>query len=141
MLVRELLLPVFVQVGLTFALLFMMGRARVGAIRRGKVRIGDIALGQPAWPDPVTKIGNAFANQFQLPLLFYVLAGLAIVTRQADLVITVLAWLFVATRLVHSVVHVTSNHVPTRFNAYVAGFVILLAMWVYFAVRIMLGEG
>ena len=45
-----ILLPVFVQVALTFALLFWMASARTRAVRRGETKIRDIALGQPAWP-------------------------------------------------------------------------------------------
>ena len=139
--VRELLLAVFVEVGLTFALLAMLGRARVRAVEAGEVRLKDIALGQNAWPERITKIGNAFRNQLELPVLFYVLAALALATRMADLPLVVLAWLFVAMRIVHAVIHVTHNHVRARFFAYVAGYAALVAMWVYFAVRVLTAGG
>ena len=89
------LLPVFVQVALTFALLVWMGRARMSSVRRGETKIRDIALRQPAWPAQATQISNCYDSQFQLPPLFYVLVILAWVTRQADLVFVVMAWIFV----------------------------------------------
>jgi hypothetical protein len=133
--IQAVLLPVFIQVALTFALLFWMGGARVAAIKRGQVRIRDIALGQSAWPERETQIANCFHNQLQLPTLFYVLVAFALFTRKADL----LAWAFVLLRVGHAYVHVTSNHVPTRFRWYLGGAVVLLLMWIVFAVRILAG--
>jgi hypothetical protein len=137
--IQAVLLPLFVQVALTFVLLFRMGMARVGVIKSGKVKIRDIALGQQAWPERETQLTNCFHNQFQLPVLFYVLVALALFTRKADLLFVLLAWLFVLLRVAHAWVHVTSNHVPMRFRWYLAGAVVLLAMWVVFAVQILLG--
>ena len=136
---QAVLLPLFVQIGLTFVLLFWMGHARVTAIKGGKVKIRDMALGQQVWPARETQIANCFHNQLQLPVLFYVLTALALITRKADLLFVVLSWLFVLLRLGHAWIHVTSNHVPTRFYWYLAGAVILLVMWVVFAVQILLG--
>ena len=135
---QAVLLPVFVQVGLTFFLLFWMGRSRIGALRSGATRIRDIALRQPAWPEQSTQIANAFHNQLELPVLFYVLVAFALFTRKADLVFVVIAWAYVGTRLFHAYVFVTTNNVPRRFQAFVVGALILLLMWVIFAARILL---
>lgn len=136
--IQAVLLPVFVLVALTFALLFLTGRARFAAVREGKVSVPDIALGQRVWPEGPAKLANSFDNQFQLPILFYVLTILAIVTRKADLLFVVMAWIFVVTRIAHAVIHAGSNAVTHRFQAYVAGLLVLIAMWVIFAVRILL---
>ena len=138
MTVQMVLLPVFVQVALTFALLVWMGRARMSSVRRGETKVRDIALRQPAWPAQATQISNCFDSQLQLPLLFYVLVILAWVTRQADLVFVVMAWLFVLARLGHAYVHTTSNHVPTRFWVFAVGMLVLLLMWIIFAIRILI---
>lgn len=137
MTIQMVLLPVFVQVALTFALLFWMASARTGSVRRGETKIRDIALGQPAWPDRPQQISNCYDSQFQIPLLFYVLVILAWITRQADLIFVVMAWIFVLARLAHAYIHTTSNHVPTRFRAFAAGMLVLLLMWIIFAVRIL----
>jgi hypothetical protein len=131
-----ILLPLFVQVGLTFFLLFWMGTVRVGAIRQREVAMGDIALRQPAWPERPTRIANAFHNQLELPLLFYVLVILALFTRKADTFFVVLAWMFVTARLVHAAIHVSGNDVQRRFFAFLVGAIILLIMWIVFALRI-----
>lgn len=137
----RLLYPVFVQIALTFVLLVAMGRARARSARRGEVKIKDIALGQRAWPDRVTQISNAFHNQLELPVLFYVLVAFVIITRTADTVLLLMAWAFVALRLLHAWIHVTHNNVIRRFYVYIAGGVVLIGMWVVFAVRIVAVQG
>jgi hypothetical protein len=136
MTVDAVLLPLFVQVGLTFFLLFWMGSVRVAAIRSREVGMRDIALRQPAWPERPTQIANAYHNQLELPLLFYVLVILALFTRKTDTLFVVLAWMFVASRLAHAAIHVTSNDVQRRFYAFLVGAIILLIMWIVFALRI-----
>ena|SRR6187399_665071 len=137
MTVQMVLLPVFVQVALTFALLFWMASVRRGSVSRGETKIRDIALGQPNWPDQPTQISNSYNSQFQVPLLFYVVVILAWVTRQADVIFVVLEWMFVVLRIGHASVHTTSNHVPTRFKVFAAGIFVLLIMWVYFVFKIL----
>ena len=137
--IQAILLPLFVQVALTFFLLFWTGRARVAAVRRGDVHPRDIALREANWPKQETQIANAYHNQLELPVLFYVLTILVIITRHADLLFVVLAWLFVVLRLVHAYIHLTSNRVGRRFAVFATGFLVLLIMWVTFAVRLLLG--
>jgi hypothetical protein len=135
---QMVLLPVFVLVGLTFALLLWMTSARRQALVGGETKIRDIALGQPNWPARATQIGNCFSNQFELPLLFYILIALALPLRHADLVIVLLSWVFVVTRFVHAGIFVTSNDLGQRSSAWLAGCLVLFAMWLYFALRILL---
>lgn len=135
--VQAVLLPVFVMVAMTFVLMFWMGAARASSIRHGQVKVKDIALGQSAWPVRETQLGNAFHNQLQLPMLFYVLVVLAMLTRQADLLFVAMSWVFVVLRIAHAGIHVTSNYVPRRFYAFLAGAIVLLSMWLIFAVRLL----
>ncbi len=135
--IQAVLLPVFVQVALTFALLYWSGYVRVGHTRRGEVKLRDIALRQANWPEHATKLGNAFLNQLEIPILFYALVAFALLTRKADLAFVVLSWVFVLLRLLHAYIHVTSNRVSRRFFAYAAGTLTLLVMWVIFALRIL----
>jgi hypothetical protein len=132
-----ILLPLFVQVFLTFVLLIWMATARGRALRGGEVRPADIALRQRAWPARAEQVGNAFANQLELPLLFYVLAILALVTRKADFLFVVMSWMFVATRLFHAFVHTGSNVVRIRGGAFAVGAIILIVMWIIYAARIL----
>jgi hypothetical protein len=136
--VPMVLLPVFVLIGLTFALLLGMAGARRGALVGGQTKVRDIALGQSNWPTRATQIGNCFKNQFELPVLFYILIAIALPLRHADLIIVLLSWVFVVTRFLHAGIFVTSNDLNRRSLAWFAGVLVLLAMWLYFALRIML---
>jgi len=133
------LLPVLVQVALTFALLLAMATLRARAIKSGEARLKDIALRQPNWPERPTQIANCFSNQFEVPVLFYVLIALTLPLRHADLVIVLLSWVFVVTRFVHAGIFVTSNDVRPRSLAWFAGVVVLLVMWVWFAIGVLFG--
>jgi len=134
------LLPVFVQVFFTFAVLLWMARVRVNAVKTKQVRMADVALGQFAWPAKVQQISNSYHSQLQLPVLFYVLVVLAIITRSADLLFVVLSWIFVLSRVVHAYIHTSSNYVPNRFNAFAVGVFTLMSMWIIFAVHILAGQ-
>ena len=136
--VQMVLLPVFVLVGLAFALLLWMAGARRGALVGGQTKIRDIALGQPNWPARATQIGNCYRNQFELPVLFYILIALALPLRHADLVIVMLSWVFVVTRFAHAGIFVSSNDLGRRSMAWFAGVLVLLVMWIYFALKILL---
>ena len=128
--------PVMAQILLTFTLLVWTGRARVAAIKARRVRLADIALSGERWPDDVKKIANNMHNQFETPVLFYVLCGVATVTGATGVLMTALAWAFVVARLAHTAIHVTSNRVPHRFCAFLAGTAVLMAMWAVLAVRL-----
>jgi hypothetical protein len=133
--IQMVLLPVFVQVGLTFALLVMMVGARRQTLVKGETKIKNIALGEPNWPKGA---GNCYRNQFELPVLFYVLIALALPLRRADFLIVVLSWVFVIVRLLHAGIFVSSNDLGRRSTAWLAGVVVLLVMWIYFALKILL---
>jgi hypothetical protein len=135
---KLLLLPAFLHVALIFALVFMTGRGRVAAARRGEVRLSDIALDSSKWPDHLRKRANNYQNQFELPVLFYALISFLLATHMVDAVQVILAWVFLFSRLAHSYIHTGTNVVIDRFYAFVGSVVTLMAMWVWFAVRLLL---
>ena len=135
--VQMALLPVFAMVLLSFILMFAMARTRFAALKSRTVRIADIALGQRAWPERTTAVSNAFSNQFEIPVLFYALVALALPLRKMDLVMVLLAWVFVVTRYAHAFVYATSNNLSQRFMSFFAGAMVLMAMWIYFAIDIL----
>lgn len=134
---QAVLLPLFAEIALTFALLVWLAVLRTRSLFSRDVREGDIALGQKAWPEHITKIANSFQNQLELPVLFYVLVILAIIAHKADFLFVVLSWVFVASRFVHAFIHTGSNVVRLRGAVYGVGLVILIVMWIVFAVRVL----
>ena len=137
MTVTDLLLPVFVQVGLTFFIMFYMGVLRRRALSSGAVQPSDIALREPKWPTRATQVANNFHNQLELPMLFYVLVAFILITSTNSLIFVVLAWIFVLARLVHAYIHTGGNDVWARSIAISVSAIALVAMWVIFAIRIL----
>jgi hypothetical protein len=139
MTIPMILAPLFVLVLLTFVLGFWIPLRSVPLLRRGEVRVHDVDLRQPNWPRSVQQINNSYTSQFELPVLFYVLTILAMITKHADLLFVVMAWLFVLARLAHAYVHVTSNNVNIRGPVFGIGALVLALMWLIFIIRILLG--
>jgi len=136
---QAVLLPLFVEVILTFALLFWLAPLRGRDFSSGAVKPEDIALREPNWPIRTTQVANSFSNQFELPVLFYVLTILAYVTHHAGVVFVVLAWVFVVFRLLHAYVHVTSNIVRLRGGLFGGSAVVLAIMWLIYIIEVLTG--
>lgn len=135
--IPAVLAPVFVLIALTFFLNFWMARLRISAVSSGSVHTRDIALRETNWPTRATQIGNAYHNQLEHPVLFYVLVAFALITRQADFLFVVMSWIFVVFRVLHAYVFVTTNRVSRRFQVFAVAAVVLFLMWIIFAVRIL----
>jgi hypothetical protein len=125
------------QAAIALVLLWMLGAIRVPLVTAGKIKMGDVALSREPWPDDEKKVSNAFDNQFQLPVLFYLSGGLALYLGAGWLEV-LLAWLFVLSRVAHATIFVTRNRVSRRFFAYTAGYFVLIAFWLDLAVRLIL---
>jgi hypothetical protein len=133
-----ILAPLFVLVLMTFVLGFWFPMRTVPLLRRGEVRPQDIDLRQPNWPRPVMQINNSYSSQFEQPVLFYVLTVLAIISKQADLLFVMMAWIFVLARLAHAYIHVTSNDINVRGPIFGVAAAVLALMWLIFIIRILL---
>jgi hypothetical protein len=89
-------------------------------------------------PDWLANWGRNLTNLFELPILFYVLVAFqTMMPETVDGLQATLAFAFVASRYLHTLIHVTVNNVPLRFLAHRAGFVILAIMWVHFAMAVL----
>jgi hypothetical protein len=133
--------PLFVEVFLAFALLFWARALRSRDLRAGTVKPGDIGLRELNWPQRTAQVSNSYSNQTELPTLFYVLTIVAWFTHHAGTVFVVLAWIFVAFRLSHATVHVTSNNPNLRGMLFGFGSVVLAVMWVNFMVEVLITDG
>lgn len=125
----RLIYPVLAQVFWTFVVIAMAGRSRVAALRARTVTIKQVALGNDAWPERVKAFGNNMSNQFETPILFYVLCGTATYVGATGWGMVALAWGYVATRVVHTFIHIGKNNVLIRFRVFVTGMFLLIAMW------------
>ena len=131
-----LLLPAFVHIALVIYLLTRTGYGRVRAVRTGRLKLHDIDNNKPGHPKAVRNFANNYQNQFELPVLFYVVISFAMIAGLVDSVLIVLAWVFVALRLLHSFVQTGKNDIALRFKVFLAGLICLAGMWVWFGLRL-----
>ncbi len=137
-----ILWPTFVLVALIFAVWVQIPFRRAAHIKANPPKREDFATGDAArrYFGPVDLPANNLANLFEMPVLFLALVPLLMLTRHAGHIEVVLAWVFVALRIAHSVIHTGQNAIRIRFLVYVASCAVLLAMWLGFALDIALGR-
>lgn len=135
MLVQAILLPLFVQVLLVILVGVVMAKRRQDAFKSG-THFRDIALREPNWPKPALQAANCYANQFEMPVLFYLAVIVAIITRHADIVMVVLAWVFVAFRYLQAFIHVGSNNLRFRAMWFGLSSLAVIVMWIWLAIQI-----
>jgi hypothetical protein len=135
---QALLAPLFLHVLLTFAVGATSLRARFAAVKSGRTRLKEIATSADGWPPEVRKLGNNFDNQFQTPLFWYGVCALLVATNLVDGVTAGLSWLFLATRIAHSAIHMGRNIIMQRLVVFVIGFASLILMWAWFGLRLFL---
>jgi hypothetical protein len=131
---KLLVLSVLAEVLLISVILVIMGRRRFSAAKNKEISVGAFRTMDLAGAnESVITASRNFENQFQMPMLFMFGVLFVLQFQLADLVFVLLAALYVALRLLHSVVHMTSNHVRKRFNLFLFSCVVLWAFWLRFA--------
>lgn len=121
-------IPVLVQVLLTIVLYVLLNVRKVRAVKAGDVNEARRGLYDDAWPEYVLKVNNCIRNQFEVPVLFYVVSISLAVLGAVSMPALVLAWLFAASRIAHAYVHTGSNYVPLRRKIFTVGVLIVLLM-------------
>ena len=133
---NTILLPVFAQILLTFGIGIWMARLRFRAVRQGNLNPRYYELNRGGkLPDYLARVSHNYDNLLALPVLFYVVCILLLVTHRAETAQIILAWVFVASRYLHSYIHTTYNRVAHRMRAFMVGVASLMAMWLLFFVR------
>lgn len=123
-----ILWPVLALILLILLMYILLGYRKAKAVKTGSVNLKATALDNKAWPDAVLKVSNNIDNQFEIPIVFFVLCLLFYGIGQVDVLVLTLAWAYVISRYVHAYVHVGSNYVPLRMRIFSVGCLILLVM-------------
>lgn len=131
--------PVLAQIFLTLAMFIILAVRKAKAVKAGNVDRQQAALDNSAWPQDVVQVSNNIANQFQAPVLFYVLCLVIYSIHAVGTVAIVLAWLFALSRYAHAYVHIGSNYVPMRLRMFLIGCLALIAMLILVALKLATG--
>ncbi|RWC68672.1 hypothetical protein EN794_050415 [Mesorhizobium sp. M00.F.Ca.ET.151.01.1.1] len=128
--------PVLAHVLLIYIVYCVLGRRRDGAVKSGEAKTGQYKVRSTEPASSVTVAAN-LNNQFELPVLFYVLCLALHVTNGVNYLILALMWIFVASRYFHAWVHLTSNDLRLRRRSFFLGAVIILLGWIWFALHLL----
>lgn len=116
----SLLFPMLAQIGWTFFLYAWLTAARTRAVRSGEVEYSAFAHGEE--PPHLARITRNLANQFELPVIFYALVVLLVATKNVTPLDLIAAWVFVAGRVVHTLVQTLTDNVPLRGQVFLINF-------------------
>lgn len=131
---EELLGPVFGMVAVVACVWLLMVAVRNYVAIRGLASpqyYVDYSTHPPA--DWVERPARTFNNLMQMPILFYLVCTLMLLTHQLDRAQLACAWLFVALRVLHAVVYIGWNPLPYRFATWMMGSITLFVIWTRFA--------
>lgn len=130
---NHIIWPILAQISLTLIMFIILGVRKAKAVKTGDVNRQQTALNNRVWPEDVLKVSNNIANQFEAPVLFYVLCLVLYSMNAVGMVAIALAWLFTLSRFAHAYVHIGSNYVPMRLRLFMIGCFVLIAMLIQVA--------
>ena len=135
--VYPVLLPVLIQGLLLFVLGVFAFMARSKALKSGEADPRTVALDTGAYPESARKAAGALNNQFETPVYFFAVSIIAMILQLQDLWIVLAAWVYIAARVVHAAIYLTSNALQTRALIFAVGLAALLVMWGRLAVHVL----
>jgi hypothetical protein len=135
----SILLPMLAQIGWTFLLYAWLTVARQRALKRGEAGYAGFARGEE--PHHVARITRNLANQFELPVIFYALVVLLVATKNVTALDVIAAWVFVAGRVIHTLVQTLTDNVPLRGQVFLINFAAVVVLVGHVAVLALDGLG
>ena len=134
----QIFLPCVALVILTAIVWIRLYVERIGEMRARRIDPQAIATSREAAQtlQHVSAADN-FRNLFEVPVLFYVLCIALAVSQLVTPLYLWGAWIYVALRTAHSLIHLTYNRVMHRFVTYVLSTTLLFLMWVSFGIRLL----
>jgi len=122
----------------TVLVLMLIPYRRVKAIKAKELTPNDFSLGESSNVSPYVALANRnYMNLLEAPIIFYVIGSLMYITGNVTLVAVVLAWCYVGLRSMHSIVHVTYNHVGHRLLFFASSNFVLMALLVSLTVSVL----
>jgi hypothetical protein len=122
---NALLLTMAAHVGLTaflYAWLTVARAPKVWGVGRGADVANHLSAMEP-------RISANLSNQFEWPVFFHLACVLLMQFQAVTLAAVVLAWIFVAGRVVHSLVQIGTTNIRLRGLVFTINFLAALGLW------------
>lgn len=117
-----------------YALLFVRRRQSVTS---GQAKVHEFIIPTKEPEISATTIRN-LNNLYELPMLFYAVCLSLYAVNGVSFLAVLIAWLFVGTRIAHTLIHVTSNRLRYRQPIFTLGFILNGVLWVILAIHLLL---
>ena len=132
----EILKPVAVLIAWSLVMLVWMIVVRLPAMKRAGIDINVARGGRPGgldgmidekaqWP------AHNYIHLMEQPTLFYAVCLLLAIVGSGNGMNATIAWVYVALRIVHSLIQATANVIRYRFLAFALSTIALLALSVH----------
>jgi hypothetical protein len=125
----NLVYPALALIFWIFIVGLVLMKRRRDAFMSGAVKPDQVSVSTEAYPVPARLAAANFTNQFESPVIFFALIMLAMEVKATNYLMTLLAWLYVASRIVHTLVHLGPNKLPVRGAVYGVGILALFGLW------------
>lgn len=136
---EQILLPACAQALLTLAVWLWMYYTRLTTLAKSGADPQELA-DEKRREELIGSVANPsdnFENLFEVPVLFFAAVIIVFITGLTDSTYIVLAWSFVAFRILHSIVHCTYNRIVHRFAAYLISSLAVWAIWIRLTLALM----
>ena len=84
----------------------------------------------PDWGDLEPRISANLSNQFEWPLFFHI-ACVLLLQAPPSTAAVVLAWVFIAGRVLHSAVQILTSNIRLRGLVFLINFLAVFGLWAY----------
>ena len=137
---NEIFFPALAMVALTFVVWVRLYAVRIPEMRRLRIHPQSVATSAQKSARLVdTRASDNFNNLFEVPILFYLALVVAFLTQQVTPLMLGLAWIFVAGRVLHSLIQCSYNKVMHRFTVYSLSTCVVWVLWAVLAVGLFRG--
>lgn len=137
----EILKPVIALAGWTMLLWIWMYATRIPAMGAAKIDSKNLVGGtgkdlDGKLPEKVQWIAHNYNHLHEAPTVFYAVAIVLAVIGQGGGMNAMIAWVYVALRVLHSLVQATVNRVMVRFLLFALSTLALMALTLHAALAV-----
>ena len=128
----DFLYPVLALIVWTLVMWLWMYATRIPAMQKAQINPDDArhpgSIQSNAIPANVRSVADNYNHLHEQPTIFYALMFFAVLTGGADHFATLLAWIYVGLRVLHSFVQILSPKVTQRFLVFALASVTLFVL-------------
>ncbi len=132
----NIIFPLLTMILLTFIVSVRLYYFSIQSVLYKKVKLKQLRVYDGEIPKDLNSTRQHYKNMFEMPILFYVLSLLLIITNMYNHIDILCAWCFVIFRILHSLSRIPNRNVYIRFGYFLGSSIALLIGWINFSINI-----